>query len=457
MSKSSRARAVVGGAAVTAFCLLPWGCKRSPNPAPVPSASAGSAASAAVGASSRCKRLPAFRLTLEGALAPVDKGRDSSTEDKDEEDDDALLPFGVDMGAAVPTTYGFAVAGLRGAGQAFVVLLGERASHRLDLGELHGDAETAALAAAGERVVVALRSTDAAGFSIKLGQTVGPEGSLEWGQELSKLGKDVTGLTVAVSGERGLLAYQGQEKGSSRLFMGSFATAHLKEAVELKASELKDVESPRVVARPGGFWAAWVRTLPEPKKTPKIVADAGAEQDPEERELLDVGLRVVEVALLDEHGNRRGSPVRVGEPRRQVLLFDVAQAASGSLLVAMRSDSAAPGAEGGAMLLSEIGPDGSVHEERLDDDDIGVGAPVLLVDANAPLQEPWLSVSSPSDATRLGRARGQRTALEADPLLGRSEVIAVSSGHFLTQRGRGRSVELAALDCALETPSGDKK
>jgi hypothetical protein len=397
---------------------------------------------------SRCRRLPGYALTLEGGPAAADKSRQVAGEEQ-EDDDDALLPFGVDMGAAVPTTYGFAAAGLRGAGQAFVAVLAERASHRLDLGELHGDAETPALAATGERVIVALRSSDAAGFTVKLGQVVGPEGALEWGYELSKLGKELTGLTVAAAGERGLLAYQGIDKGSSRLFMAGFATAALKDAIDVKPLDLKDAETPRLAARPGGYWLAWVRTLPEAKMPQKAAADAGRE-DPEERDLLEVGLRVVEVAKLDERGERQGAVLRVGEPRRQVLLFDMAPAAAGSLLVAMRSDSAAPGAESGAMLLSEIGADGSVHEERLDDDEIGVGAPMLLVDANAKLPEPWLAVTAPSDATRLGRARGQRTVLAADPLLGRAEVIAVSAGHFLTQRSRGRAVELAALDCQLE-------
>lgn len=465
MSTSLLARAVVTGAVVTLVGLLPCGCKRSPTAAPVASASASSRVGPPVAEPTRCRRLPVLGLTLEGT-APASKGRPASADEagqpasSDEEpDEDALLPFGVDMGAAVPTSYGFAAAGLRGAGQAFVALLGERASHRLDLGELHGDAETPALAAAGERVVVALRSTDAAGYTIKLGQVVGPEGSVEWGHELSKLGKEVTSLSLALSGERGLLAYQGAEKGSSRLYLGSFATSQLKEPFEAKALELKDVETPRLVPRPGGYWLAWTRTLPEPRtpKTPKTSADSGPEQDPEERDLLEVGLRVVEVALLDERGSRQGSPLRVGEPRRQVLLFDVAQAASGSLLVAMRSDSTVPGAEGGALLLSEVGPDGSVHEERLDDDEIGVGVPVLLVDANAKLPEPWLSVSSLNDATRLGLARGQRTVLAADPLLGRAEVIAVSSGHFLTQRARGRGIELATLDCALPATVPDKK
>ena len=39
-----------------------------------------------------------------------------------------------------------------------------------------------------------------------------------------------------------------------------------------------------------------------------------------------------------------------------------------------------------------------------------------------------------------------------DPLLRRAEVLAVGAGHFLTQRSRGRGVELAALACQLEQP-----
>jgi hypothetical protein len=38
--------------------------------------------------------------------------------------------------------------------------------------------------------------------------------------------------------------------------------------------------------------------------------------------------------------------------------------------------------------------------------------------------------------------------LQADALLGHAEVIAVSGGHFLVQRARGRSVTLEALDCS---------
>src|SRR5204862_5337289 len=138
-----------------------------------------------------CRRRPDFTMTLEAEAAPA--GKPSVVGQDEDEDDDALLAFGVDIGMATPTPFGFAVAGMRGAGQAFVALLGEHTSQRVDLGELHGDAETPGLAVLGQRVLVALRSSDAAGFTLKLGSLAGPEASVvEWGYELSKLGKTVT-------------------------------------------------------------------------------------------------------------------------------------------------------------------------------------------------------------------------------------------------------------------------
>ncbi len=408
---------------------------------------------------SQCRRLSGFGLTLDASPAPEPKrspqvAEPGSDAPAAEDDDGDALPFGVDLGAAHVTSQGFAVAGVRGAGQAFVALLGLEGSRRVDLGELHGEPEAPALASQGERTLVALRSSDAAGFTIKLGQ-IGASGGVEWGQELAKLGKAVTSLELAVSGTHGLLVFQTEDKAGSRVVRGSFASGDLKQALELAPFDAKNVELPRLSARPGGFWLSWVRSVPEPKKAAKPLADAGTAEDPEERELLDAGLRVVEVAKLDERGQMQGAVVRLGEPRRQVILFDVAPLATGGLLVASRFDHASPGAEGGALLLSEVGLDGSVKEERLDDDDIGAGAPLLLLDSQAKSPEPWLAVSSPSDAPRLGPARGARTVLMTDALLaaGKSEVIALGAGHFLTARPRGRSVELTAFDCQLAPPT----
>jgi len=462
--------AALAGLVVAALSLGPLaGCKRHPPaPAPVPSSLVSALPSApapaedgsdGVAPPAQCRQLPGYGLTLDAVATPAPAKPAPERVEEGDEDDDALLPFGVDLGSAVATSSGFAVAGIRGAGLAFLARVSDHASLRIDLGELHGDAETPALAAAGDDVLVALRGTDAAGFTLKLGRVAGVAGSaVEWGFELSKLGKTVTGVALATAGARGVLVYQGEEKqGGSQLMLGTFAIGALKEPFQVKPLEAKDAEMPRLTTRAGGYWLSWVRTLPEEKKAGKKPEAVEVAQDPEERELLDVGLRVVEVAKLDEQGKLLGAALRVGEPRRQILLYDVAQLASGGLLVAARSDSAVPGAEGGALVLSEVGPDGSVREERLDDDDLGAGAPTLLVDADLKLPGPWLAMSSPSDATRLGLARGGHTVLQADALLGHAQVLAVSTGHFLVQRARGRSVTLEALACSWPDNAAEKK
>ena len=145
MSAVSRLGAVGGIFACGVFFGLVAGCKRSQPPTgAVFSASPSALASAASSASpqpdteaepSHCRHLPGFELTL-AADAPPEAKRGDPQED---EDDDALMPFGVDTGSAVAIANGFAVAGIRGAGQAFVALVGEQASRRVDLGELHGE------------------------------------------------------------------------------------------------------------------------------------------------------------------------------------------------------------------------------------------------------------------------------------------------------------------------------
>ncbi|HEY6081490.1 MAG TPA: hypothetical protein VIW29_21895, partial [Polyangiaceae bacterium] len=111
--------------AFAGFCLLallPGGCKRSPPPGQAQaSAPAGSAALPSPEPASQCRRLGGFGLTLDaGASAPEPKRGETPPGDADDEHDDALLPFGVDLGIALATPSGFAVAGIRGAGQAFV-------------------------------------------------------------------------------------------------------------------------------------------------------------------------------------------------------------------------------------------------------------------------------------------------------------------------------------------------
>src|SRR5215216_4265707 len=84
------------------------GCKRHP-PAPAPSASASALPSALSPAEegsmpdvastpAQCRRLPGFGLTLDAVVAAG--SAKPAADAADDEEDDALLPFGVDIGAA---------------------------------------------------------------------------------------------------------------------------------------------------------------------------------------------------------------------------------------------------------------------------------------------------------------------------------------------------------------------
>ena len=110
---SSRLAAVCGVGALGLGLGALAGCKRHPPaPAPATTAAVSSAPSVAgsaddgssleaAAAPAQCRRLAGFGLTLEAPPSP--KPGKGTQVDAADEDDDALLPFGVDIGAAVPT------------------------------------------------------------------------------------------------------------------------------------------------------------------------------------------------------------------------------------------------------------------------------------------------------------------------------------------------------------------
>ena len=162
--------------------------------------------------------------------------------------------------------------------------------------------------------------------------------------------------------------------------LGTFSTDNLREPFMTKALDAKDVEMPRLLRRPGGYWLSWVRSLPEPKK-PTVSASGGrSQQDPEERELLEVGLRVVEVAKLEKRENRRHG-VRVGQPRRQVLLTHVAPLGAG----ARRDRWTALRRAGGWRVLSQVGPEAAARRASRDDE---IGAAPALMGRGSELPAP---------------------------------------------------------------------
>jgi len=159
----------------------------------------------------------------------------------------------------------------------------------------------------------------------------------------------------------------------------------------IASPESSDAESPRLLARPGGFWLAWLARKVEP------VDDAGAShaaEGPGERR----AYRWVELVALDAKGEAASPVRRVSPEKGRVASFDLASVAAGAgggaeaRLVVFVQDEAARVEGGGERLL----------RYRVDGDKIEAGE---LVDAGvshslAEIVPVWAGEPSPSPAPR---------------------------------------------------------
>lgn len=133
-----------------------------------------------------------------------------------------------------------------------------------------------------------------------------------------------------------------------------------------------------------------------------------------------------------------------------VSTFDLAATSDGHLLVAWRKGDDRAAGPGSSASLGVVRADGTVHESPLPDQDLGPGAPALVVDGTSKPRKTWLAVASVTDATRLAPLSIDGTVaapLAADPTVGRAEPVAAGHGRILFASGRGRAVELTAMSC----------
>ena len=179
-------------------------------------------------------------------------------------------------------------------------------------------------------------------------------------------------------------------------------------------------------------------------------ADAGGETD----SVVEIGRRALRVARLDDNGSFVAEPLTASGPDSHVLVFDLASTPSGELLLAWRDDETVVGAEAGGVTLARVAPDGSVERAAVQDDDVGAGAPVLLVDASAK-HGAWLALAGVSDATRLGSFAGGLVLgdLAPVPAIGSAEPLARDGDRLLVARPRGLAMDLQTLRCSAATPS----
>jgi hypothetical protein len=437
------------------------GCKRSPpGAAAAPSASVAPSASekvqAPVGAA-RCRV-----ASGDGQRLLLGPGAPPSSEDDEAVD----LPFAPEIGGAAVQGGLFAVGALEPRGKstnAVLLLVGEglAAGKKVDLGAVHGDVLAPHAVATGGGFVVAVPDGAPHGTLLRLARIDEPAAAarIAWGAELLQNDDDSDAFAIDAGSKSALLAWDDWDKkaGHSIVKAAVLAGADVTRASAalVLSGEHDDAEAPAVVARPGGFWVAWIDNV---KRAPDHKEQRHESSDPAETSELEMGPRYVVLAPFDEAGKPAGAPVMATPREGHVMGFDLALGRDGGALITWRDDRSTPGTAGGTVRLELVRSDGSMESRVITDDDVGPGAPSLVADpATAGGVHAWLTLANDADALRLVALDADGRALDdlaVEPSLGMATALSLRAGKLLVSRPAGKGLELQVLSCEKGVKAG---
>jgi hypothetical protein len=449
-----------------AICVMGTGCKRRPNEAS-PAASASNVEPSARAPMARCQARSdgVFVIGEKTPLPAPDAG------DDDAGGDEPGLPFAVEVGRAVAIEKDFGVGALStkaGVTRALVAVVnGESMTGRtLDLGPVKGDVDPPELASRGGELIALVHDNDANGAVLRLAKLL-PGNGITWGTQVAE-GKDQSRVAdIEIGKDRGVVVWDSFDKAHKHSVVHAYTfspsdIANVTRPRQLSA-EGRDAEAPRIVKRPGGFWVAWVEHAidprapkPKPLVAPPASASASA-RAPDEPVMVGLGQRTLTAQPLDENAVPSGPVVDVSGAASHVVVFDIAAAPDGGLIAAWRDDDPAAGAEENRVKLVRVRPDKSTQQHQLEDENLGVGAPLLLMDDKPadPDDRTWISLESINDSSRIASLTEQAEladALETDVLFGNGDPLVVSQGRMLVALPKGLAIELRLLGCKRGPP-----
>jgi hypothetical protein len=430
--------------------LLGMGCRCSSEPA-----STGAVANAPA-ALPDCQR-QSVQLTL--APSDVERRPAEALEPSVE------LPFATEPGMALALAGGFYATGQRHESRGAVALLGrvgadDAPTQLIELGHVRGDVLPPRLATDGTDLWVVLQEATPNGRALRVGRFVRADlnqaPSFRPGPEQSSA--ESNGFDIAAQPGVVLLVYDDWSAAANhgRILAAAFGAAPADAGrIEGRAVSLPgvDAEAPRVTARPGGFWLAWL--VNGSGGGSGRVYDPGNEQNARAAAGSAYGARWLSIVALDLQGKPIGDARRLTARQERVVGYDLTTGPSGAAWVVWRQDAPTPGASGGRVLMAEVPIDSSAELLTIRDDDVGAGEPTWLFAGNdAPR---WLTFPDARDRTLLLRVPGPRT-LGAPLRLGEdlesAGALAASGDRVLFAVPRGRSLELFPAACAEGAPRG---
>jgi hypothetical protein len=496
---------------VQCCCVVFWaafvlvGCSKKLSPG---QATGGAAPSASVAArplgqtrSALACRAPGTSFSLgpvEGSRA-LDVGDDaapspSGSKGEGESDVESLvdLPFGTTVGGVEWHAGGYVVAAVdaRQAGSravlAFLDLNVARGSV-LDLGRVYGDAEPPRVVLRGDSAFVVVPDTDAAGNSYRYGWVHGLDGrsKLEWLGSFEQQVDDSAVFALASTPGSITVAWDEVERAShqshvrwasldasgrrfaivpgSNAATASASTTRKAERDRLVNSTGNDIdaEAPQLVAHGSGYWLSYLVAEPTKAKTAGARGSSNSRATPtsgeDDTRVIELGRRGIDVLPLDANGRPNGKPIHVAERTAHVVTFDIEATADGGAIVAYRDADATPGVEAQTIEVARVRPDGGVLRQHIDDERVGAGTPIVLVDPERGLgrgsaPSAWVAVSGSAGETRLVKIPEQGDAalelVEAPQLVG-VEPMLWRGDSLLVVRHRARYVEFERMTCTL--------
>jgi hypothetical protein len=450
-----RGRARAFAALGFASALLGMGCRCSSEPAnTVPVASAPAA-------TPDCQRQSVL-LTL----APSDAERQPA----EALDPSVELPFATEPGMAIALAGGFYATGQRHESRGAVALLGrvgadDAPTQLIELGHVRGDVLPPRLASDGTDLWVVLQEATPNGRALRVGRFVRADlnqaPGFRPGPEQSNA--ESNGFDIAAQAGVALLAYDDWSPAANhgRILAAAFGAAPADAGrIEGRAVSLAgvDAEAPRVTARPGGFWLAWLVNASGGGSG--RVYDPGDEQSARAAPGSAYGARWLSIVALDLQGKPIGDARRLTGRQERVVGYDLTTGPSGAAWVVWRQDAPTPGASGGRIVMAEVPIDSSAELRTIRDDDVGAGEPTwLFAGSDVPR---WLTFPDARDRTVLLRVPGLN-ALGAPLRLGEelegAGALAAAGERVLFAVPRGRSLELFPAACAARAlrsgPLGD--
>jgi hypothetical protein len=366
------------------------------------------------------------------------------------EDVDRGAPFAVEIGRGAVFAGGFAAGALRsaeGGAVAMVATLGldGKGGQLVRLGRSRGDLDPPVVAGAGSSVLAVLIEPNAGGRAIKVARVTGAE--VAWGPEFSEGRDDSTAVDVAASGPHAVVVWDdlsgAGEAARSRVMLASLDVATMRTVSPSRpvSPPSADAGSPRLCARPGGYWLGYLaHGTEDPGKKKPAHRTEDVDESEDEGEALSATW--IEVVPLDESGSPAGAARAITPRSGRVLSFDLDQGDNGSALVAWRDGDTPTGSGGGKVSATVVRLGGGGEPHVLAEAPGGTGAPDLLPG--------WISLASVNGPTRIAAMTPAGELLDdlsPEPSLGAGEPLAATPAAILWARPLGKAMRLSVVRC----------